>query len=436
MRTKRFENKRFVFGKEKNDRTCADGKTEETEMKNTFASKLKELRRERGMGQEQLASVCGVSVQAVSKWECEQSYPDIELLATIADTFGVTIDSLLRADREVGKTADDTVAEKFGVNKDEIGSVDVHMSTGDAEPSGGAGGLPDDGVLRVVQFLGSRPLSVHELGTDGEVIPLALTGVIGGGDATEIRIEIIGDAELEITDNRDVGVSVTAGGDVNVGEKGKGGDVNGSVTAGGDVNCGTVNGPARAGGDIDCGTVNGPVQVSGDIDCGTVNGPVEAGGDVDCGNVTGNVSADGDVSCGNVSGNVKAGADVSCGEVEGDVSAGGDAVCGGVAGDVTAGGDVNCEDVEGDVTAGGDVECGGIGGGAFADGEVSCDGSVRIVMGGEKKKRDGYSFDIPDFSGLGEQISRTVNEALEHAFGKKKGSDGESKESKNDDRNQ
>ncbi len=420
---------KFGFGKEKNGRTSADRKTEETEMKNTFASKLKELRRERGMGQEQLASVCGVSVQAVSKWECEQSYPDIELLATIADTFGVTIDSLLRADREVEKTADnkllDAVAEKFGVNKDDIGSVDVHMSTGDAEPSGRAGGLPDDGVLRVVQFLGSRPLSVHELGTDGEKIPLALTGVIGGGDATEIRIEIIGDAELEITDNRDVSVSVTAGGDVNVGDVGKGNDgaVNGSVTAGGDVNCGTVNGPAQAGGDVNCGMVNGSVRAGGDINCGTVNGSVGAGGDVDCGNVTGNVSADGDVSCGNVTGNVKAGADVSCGEVEGDVSAGGDADCGGVAGDGTAGGDVNCEDVEGDVTAGGDVECGGIGGGAFADGEVSCDGSVRIVTGGEKKKRDGYSFDIPDFSGLGEQISRTVNEALERAFGKNGKSD-------------
>ena len=61
-------------------------------MKDFFSSKLRELRRESAMSQEQLANICGVSVQAVSKWECAQSYPDIELLEIIADTFGVKID--------------------------------------------------------------------------------------------------------------------------------------------------------------------------------------------------------------------------------------------------------------------------------------------------------------------------------------------------------
>ena len=51
------------------------------------------LRKEKGMKQEELARVVGVSAQAVSKWE-RGGVPDCELLPMIADYFGVSIDSL------------------------------------------------------------------------------------------------------------------------------------------------------------------------------------------------------------------------------------------------------------------------------------------------------------------------------------------------------
>ena len=56
------------------------------------------LRKERGMTQEQLGQAVGVSAQAVSKWE-KGGAPDAEMLPSIADRLGVTIDTLYgRAD--------------------------------------------------------------------------------------------------------------------------------------------------------------------------------------------------------------------------------------------------------------------------------------------------------------------------------------------------
>ena len=51
------------------------------------------IRKERGLTQEQLARMVGVSAQAVSKWE-NGGTPDAELLPAIADRLEVTIDSL------------------------------------------------------------------------------------------------------------------------------------------------------------------------------------------------------------------------------------------------------------------------------------------------------------------------------------------------------
>lgn len=56
---------------------------------------IAELRKERRMTQEQLAVAVGVSIAAVSKWECESSYPDITILPAIASFFDVSVDTLL-----------------------------------------------------------------------------------------------------------------------------------------------------------------------------------------------------------------------------------------------------------------------------------------------------------------------------------------------------
>lgn len=58
------------------------------------------LRKQRGITQEELAKELGVSAQAVSKWENNSSCPDVSLLTNIADIFGVTVDTLLRASEQ------------------------------------------------------------------------------------------------------------------------------------------------------------------------------------------------------------------------------------------------------------------------------------------------------------------------------------------------
>lgn len=65
-------------------------------MKMTIGTKIQTLRKQHGLSQEQLAESLGVSRQAVSKWEAEQSVPDIDKIVLICDYFGVTTDYILR----------------------------------------------------------------------------------------------------------------------------------------------------------------------------------------------------------------------------------------------------------------------------------------------------------------------------------------------------
>lgn len=56
---------------------------------------IKNLRTENSVTQESLATAIGVTPQAISRWEAEGGYPDIELLPAIADFFSVSTDELL-----------------------------------------------------------------------------------------------------------------------------------------------------------------------------------------------------------------------------------------------------------------------------------------------------------------------------------------------------
>ncbi len=67
----------------------------------TFQERLNRLRRERGLSQEDLAEVVGVTRQAVQKWESGASRPDMDNLTALADYFGVTLDYLVMGREQV-----------------------------------------------------------------------------------------------------------------------------------------------------------------------------------------------------------------------------------------------------------------------------------------------------------------------------------------------
>lgn len=63
-----------------------------------FYQKLRNIRKENGMSQEDLADQLGVSRQAVSKWESGQGFPETEKLLQISSLYSVSLDYLLKDD--------------------------------------------------------------------------------------------------------------------------------------------------------------------------------------------------------------------------------------------------------------------------------------------------------------------------------------------------
>lgn len=66
-------------------------------MKNTFGSMIASLRRENGMTQLELAEKMNVTDKAVSKWERDLAFPDVQTLPKLAELFGVSVDDLIKA---------------------------------------------------------------------------------------------------------------------------------------------------------------------------------------------------------------------------------------------------------------------------------------------------------------------------------------------------
>ena len=82
-------------------------------MKLNFAENIKQLRKEKGITQETLAEQLGVSSQSISRWELSICYPDLEMLPSIANFFGVTVDHLLCNDVDSKEKDGRMFEEKF-----------------------------------------------------------------------------------------------------------------------------------------------------------------------------------------------------------------------------------------------------------------------------------------------------------------------------------
>ena len=298
---------------------------------------IRDQRKSKNLTQLDLAQAAGVSVQAVSKWEVGQSLPDVTLLPDIADCLDLPLAALFGREEE----KEDAPAPE-------------------ARPA--AGFFPEDGKLRVAQFLGSRVLREDEQKGDIPPIPLAIEEALKNGLTTDLlnrlnlRMEVLGAARIE-------------------------GSVQGDVSAGGRVECtGDIQGDVHAGGSLACGSC--------------IQGDASAGGSLACeGDIQGDARAGSSLACkGDIQGNASAGTSLTCeGGIEGDAESKGDLKCGG--------------DIQGDASAGGSLTCGG-----------DIEGSVHMNRkdGGAKKHamRFSGSFDGKDRAELADKARGLVADVL------------------------
>lgn len=195
----------------------------------TIGNTIATLRKEKAMTQETLANALGVTNQAVSKWESEQSCPDIALLPSIADLFGVSVDYL------------------FGRES--------------AVQSGNVLPWEDDDTLRIVIYQGHTHLANY---------PKASNIRVNMGGLCAENVECA--CSLSIDGN--VGGNISAKGSVNCAT------VLGHVSANGSVNCDEVHGNVQAGGSVNCDNVGCDVKAGGSVQCDTVKGSVMTNGSV------------------------------------------------------------------------------------------------------------------------------------------------------------
>lgn len=236
----------------------------------TIGQKIAQCRKQQGLTQDALAQKLGVTNQAVSKWESEQSCPDILLLPRIADIFGLTMDELFA--RELSP-------EKVKAQYETIfGTAAEPETQPKSQPVRPEPELPwaDDGVLRVVLYAGH-------------------TYVGSCPEQEKITFEYEGPAL-----NIECAVNIACG------------DVEGDVRSGGNINCDAVNGNVQCDGNVACDAVEGHVNARGSVTCDDVNGNISAGGNVTCDDVDGSVYAGGNVICDEISGSATAGGRVSC----------------------------------------------------------------------------------------------------------------------------
>ena len=71
----------------------------------TLGLRIQALRKKQGLSQEALGEALGVSRQAISKWEGDQTIPELDKLTAMAALFGVTLDYLVRGEEGGGDAA-------------------------------------------------------------------------------------------------------------------------------------------------------------------------------------------------------------------------------------------------------------------------------------------------------------------------------------------
>lgn len=99
-------------------------------MESTLGKRIAELRKQKDLRQDDIAQLLDVSPQAVSKWENDQTCPDIGLLPKLAQILGVTTDELLSGKQELQEVRVLPPEERKDI-KDMLLRIIVDSSDGD-----------------------------------------------------------------------------------------------------------------------------------------------------------------------------------------------------------------------------------------------------------------------------------------------------------------
>lgn len=94
-----------------------------------FSDKLKELRKSKGMSQEQLAEKLYVSRQAITKWENGTGLPDIENIVAISNLFNESLDSLLSEEKSLMSKHEFLYESRTEYDLDEDKTMDINFGT-------------------------------------------------------------------------------------------------------------------------------------------------------------------------------------------------------------------------------------------------------------------------------------------------------------------
>ncbi len=93
----------------------------------TFGEKLKKLRSDKNLTQEELAQRLYVSRTAISKWESGRGFPNIESLKALATCFSVTVDELLSGDEWITLAEQDQKQKERRIKSTIFGLLDVSL---------------------------------------------------------------------------------------------------------------------------------------------------------------------------------------------------------------------------------------------------------------------------------------------------------------------
>ena len=162
----------------------------------TIGKRIGLLRRQKGLTQEELASHMGVSPQAVSKWENDQTCPDISALPKLAQLFGVTVDELLSGKEELPAVRVLPPAERKDP-KDMLLRITVDSADGDRVRVNLPIALVEIGLeigMEMPQINGNEALKGIDLKKVLEMVRLGCVGNLvevdsSGGDKVRIFVE-------------------------------------------------------------------------------------------------------------------------------------------------------------------------------------------------------------------------------------------------------